>query len=219
MSRTATHRVPAGAVVALVLGCGGGGDPGTGPPPPPPPTSVLSSVLLDPPLTVYSTPPGNAFTLTVTLKDQNGSTFIGSSSKSFSSGNTAVATVSSDGTITGVTVGSAQVTATVQAGGVTRTGTTTVTVQEPGVEAYVETHEVRFDPTTVHVSRGGSVTWLIGRVGILIPHNVIFGTQGAPADIPLTGGGVLVSRLFPTPGSFVYSCTVHSGMVGTVHVH
>jgi plastocyanin len=170
-------------------------------------------------VTVYNTPPGNAFTLTVALRDQNNVAYTGVASKSFSSNSTAVVTVSGDGTLTGVTVGIAQVTVTVQAGSVSRTATTIVTVQEPAAEASAETHEIRFEPLAVHVLRGGSVTWLIGRPGILISHNVTFTTAGAPANIPTTLGGDLISRVFPTPGSFAYECTLHAGMTGTVHVH
>jgi plastocyanin len=170
-------------------------------------------------VTVFSTPPGNAFTLTVALRDQNNVAYTGATSKSFSSGNPLVATVSGDGTITGVAVGSAQVTVTVQAGSVSRTATTIVTVQEPAAEASVETHEVRFEPLAVHIRPGGKVTWLIGRPGILISHNVTFTTSGAPTNIPTTLGGDLISRVFPTPGSFAYQCTLHTGMTGTVHVH
>jgi plastocyanin len=107
----------------------------------------------------------------------------------------------------------------VQAGSVSRSATTNVTVQEPATEASAETHEIRFEPLAVHVLRGGSVTWLIGRPGNPTSHNVTFTTAGAPADIPTTLGGDLVSRLFPAPGSFTYECTLHSGMTGTVHVH
>jgi plastocyanin len=168
---------------------------------------------------VFSTPPGNTFTLTVTLRDQNNVAFVGASSKSFSSDNPLVATVSGDGTITGVAVGSAQVTVTVQAGSVTRTATTIVNVQEQPAEASVVTHEVRFEPLAVHIRPGGTVTWLIGRPGIPVSHNVTFTTSGAPANIGTTLGGELILRLFPTPGSFEYECTLHAGMTGTVHVH
>lgn len=207
----------AGTAVVLMFGCGGGDTPSE--PDPLPTTPVLTTMFVDPSVTVYSTAPGNTFPLTVTLKDQHNAVYSGPASKSFSSDNAAVATVSGDGTITGVSLGTAQVTVTVGAGSVTRTGNTFVTVREPPSEASVVTHEVRFDPTAVHVLRGGTVTWTIGRPGILISHNVIFTTPGAPADIPVHVGGELVSRLFPSPGSFGFECTLHAGMTGTVHVH
>lgn len=207
----------ASTAAVLMIGCGGGAAPSE--PDPVPTTPVLTTMFVDPSVTVYSTAPGNAFALTVTLKDQYNAAYTGATSKSFSSDNAAVATVSGDGTITGVSLGIAQVTVTVQAGSVTRTGTTFVTVQEPPAEASVVTHEVRFEPVAVHLMRGGTVTWLIGRPGILISHNVIFTTAGAPADIPVHAGGELVSRQFPTPGSFAYECTLHAGMTGAVHVH
>jgi plastocyanin len=211
-------RTLAGACVAAMIGCGGGGSP-IEPPPPPPPASILTTVHVDPSVTVYNTSPGNVFALTVALRDQNNVAYTGANSKSFSSSSTAVVTVSGDGTVTGVTVGIAQVTVTAQAGSVSRTATTIVTVQEPAAVASVETHEVRFEPLAVHIIRGGSVTWLIGRQGNPIGHNVTFATSGAPANIPRTEGGALVSLLFPTAGSFAYECTLHAGMTGTVHVH
>lgn len=209
-------RTLAGAAV-LMLGCGGGATPTE--PDPVQASPVLTTVLVDPSVTVYSTAPGNTIGLTVTLRDQHHAAYTGVTSKSFSSDNPAVATVTGSGTVTGLTIGTAQVTVTVEAGGVTRTGTTTVNVQEPPAEVSVVTHEVRFEPVAVHLLRGGTVTWTIGRPGILISHNVIFTTPGAPADIPVHVGGELVSRQFAMPGSFTYECTLHSGMTGTVHVH
>ena len=219
MSKPNTHPGLAATVVTLMLGCGGGGDPTTGPPPPPPPTSVLTTVSVDPDVTVFSTPPGDTFTLSVTLKDQNGSSFTGASSKSFSSGNSAVATVSDNGTITGVTVGNAQVTVTVQAGSVSRTATATVTVLAPSSTVEVTSPAVGFNPGVAHVAAGGMVTWTLGTAVNGIVHNVTFTTGGAPANVPNSSGGEQVSRLFPTPGSFAYGCTLHAGMNGMVHVH
>jgi plastocyanin len=210
-------KILAGTAAALVIGCGGGATPSE--PDPAPTSPVLTTVFLDPSVNLYSTPPGNTIELTVTLKDQHNAAYTGATSKSFSSNNTAVATITGSGTVTGLAIGTAQVTVTVEAGGVTRTGTTTVNVQEPPSDVSVVTHEVRFEPVAVHLLRGGTVTWTIGRPGILISHNVIFTTPGAPADIPVHVGGELVSRQFATPGSFTYECTLHGGMTGTVHVH
>ena len=210
-------KILAGTAAALLIGCGGAATPSE--PDPVPTIPVLTTVLVEPSVTIYSTAPGNTLALTITLKDQHNAAYTGAVSKSFSSDNPAVAMVSGDGTITGVALGVAQVTVTVQAGSVTRTGKTFVTVQEPPSVASFVTHEVRFDPTAVHLLRGGTVTWLIGRPGILISHNVIFTTPGAPEDIPVHVGGELVSRVFPTPGSFTFECTLHAGMTGTVHVH
>ncbi len=71
-----------------------------------------------------------------------------------------------------------------------------------------------FSPTSVTVARGGTVSWSFGTR----PHNVTFvTTPGAPADVP-TGTNVTTSREFTTSGTFAYACTLHAGMVGTVHV-
>jgi plastocyanin len=134
--------------------------------------------------------------------------------KTFSSDNTAVATVAGDGTVTGVSIGTAHVTATVKVGSVTRTGVATITVEVPPAATAVTAPQLAFLPSQAHVSAGGTVTWNIGAVH----HTVTFTTPGAPNSVPeLLQESA--TRTFPTPGSYSYICSLHAGMTGTVHVH
>jgi plastocyanin len=72
-----------------------------------------------------------------------------------------------------------------------------------------------FSPSAVNLQQNGTVTWNFGT----LEHNVVFQSQtGAPANIPVTTNSS-VQRTFGTTGSFPYSCTVHPGMNGTIHVH
>ncbi len=70
-----------------------------------------------------------------------------------------------------------------------------------------------FVPFVVELQQGGTVTWSFGAE----PHNVIFSTSGAPADINIVSN-VNVMRTFPTAGFFRYDCTIHPGMAGIVDV-
>ena len=85
---------------------------------------------------------------------------------------------------------------------------------EPTASATVTTTAATFSPREVNLLKGGTVTWNIG----VVAHNVIFNRiAGAPEDVPVVQN-TQVSRTFNTAGSFPYDCTLHAGMVGTVHV-
>ena len=73
---------------------------------------------------------GATQTLAATVKDQNGAVMTGQA-VTWSSSNTAVATVNASGVVTGVTAGSATITATSSS----KTGTTSITVPAPTVTA------------------------------------------------------------------------------------
>ena len=138
----------------------------------------------------------------------------GAGTPTFSSGNAAVAGVGVDGTVTAVAAGTAQITASLSAGGVTKTATTAVTVQVAAANAGVVTPTLAFQPGTVDVQAGGTVNWTFGST----PHTVTFTTGGAPADVPELSSGS-AARTFPTNGSFSYHCTIHPQMAGAVRVH
>jgi plastocyanin len=192
-------------VAGIGVGCGGDGG-STGP-------SVLTTLEVTPATaTLFTVAPGNTVTLAVVAKDQDGRTMSGLGSPSFSSDNSAIATVSDDGTITAVAAGTAQITASLTAGGVTKTGTTTVTAQVAPASAAVVATPTAFQPPTVDVSAGGTVTWTFGSSG----NQVDFTTAGAPDDIPFQTGSA--SRTFPNNGTFRYQCAGPQ-MTGVVHVH
>jgi len=156
---------------------------------------------------------GGTTTLTATAKDQSNNTMSGLQ-VTYASGSTAIATVTNAGVVTGVAVGSAQITATGIIGAVTKTQTVTVTVAVPGASESVQaTTQNSFDPKTVTITRGGTVTWTFATL-----HDVTFDTQGAPGNIAAKSSGS-ASLTFPNAGSYNYHCTIHgAGMNGTVVV-
>lgn len=174
--------------------------------------SVLTTLVVTPATAaLFTVAPGNAVTLSVVAKDQNGQTMVGS--PSFSSDNGAIADVSVGGAVTAVGAGTAKITASLTIDGVTKTGTTTVTAQVAPGNATVTAPATVFQPATVDVSAGGTVTWRFGST----PHQVTFTTAGAPADIPEFQNGS-VSRTFPNHGTFGYQCSGPQ-MSGLVRVH
>jgi len=206
LSRIATLLIVAG----IGVGCGGDGDGGGGQT-----TPVLTTLEVTPATTtLFTVAPGNTATLAVVAKDQDGGTMTGAGSPTFSSSNAAIATVSDAGAVTAAAAGTATITASLTAGGVTKTGTTTATVQVASSAAAVTTPSLAFSPATADVSAGGAVTWTFGS----ITHNVTFTTAGAPAGVSDLQDGS-AARTFPTNGAFSYRCTIHPQMTGAVRVH
>jgi plastocyanin len=176
---------------------------------------VLTTVEVTPAAaTLFTVAPGNTVALAVAPLDQNGDPMAGTGAPSFSSKNSAVADVRDDGTITAVAVGTAEITASVTADGVTKTGASSVTVQAAPSAAHVFAPQFDFQPSTVDVSAGGGVTWSFGS----IHHDVTFTSSGAPANIPVLENGSAL-RTFPNNGIFFYMCSIHPAMRGIVRVH
>src|SRR5256714_1122575 len=90
----------------------------------PPPTPVVTTVSVAP--TSASINVGAKVALQATVKDQNGNVMTGQA-VTWSSGNTAAATVSASGVVTGVAAGSATITAASSG----KSGTSTITVTAP----------------------------------------------------------------------------------------
>lgn len=189
---------------------GGGGGGGSGPNDP-----TLSTVEVSPSTAnLFSLAPGNSVTLTVVAKDEDGQVIAGAGAPSFTSLNTAVATVAANGLVTAVGAGTVQVSATVTHGGVTKAGSATVTVVVAPSTATVTAPQFTWLPATVDVSAGGQVTWTIGAVH----HTITFTSPGSPANIPeLENDSDL--RVFPAAGTYQYICSIHAGMNGLVRVH
>ncbi|MFZ9738029.1 MAG: plastocyanin [Prochlorotrichaceae cyanobacterium] len=81
-----------------------------------------------------------------------------------------------------------------------------------------------FEPKTVSISAGDSVTWVINKLG---PHNVVFDKVPAGVDASAlshtaleSASGASFTATFDTPGTYSYYCTPHRGasMVGTITV-
>jgi len=175
---------------------------------------VFTSVTVTP--TLPSIAVNGTVQLTAAALDQFGTALSGAPAPSFSSSNSATATVSGAGLVTGKVAGSATITASVTAGGVTKSATATVTVTSPqSGGTTVTTPNLTFSPASVTVAAGGTVTWQFS--GAL--HNVSFGAnKPTGGNIPDQTVGNAVSRTFATPGTYTYECTNHSNMTGTVVV-
>ena len=201
------------AALAIAAACGGGGDNGTGNEDP-----VFTSLNVSP--TTLSVAVGETKApLTVSPRDQNGQAMSGLPAATFTSSNDARATVSGSGAVTGVSVGTATITASVTHQGTTRTGTSAITVTAadgppPATANVAATVNSTFNPDSVRIATGGTVTWNFSS----LDHNVVFNNvAGKPADIP-TSVNTAVGRTFTTAGSFPYRCTIHAGMDGKVLV-
>lgn len=134
----------------------------------------------------------------------------------FVSSNTSAATVNGTGVVTAVAAGTSTVTATMVTVDGTRTATSEITVsaQSFPTSADVNLLTATFSPTSVDITAGGTVRF-INNSGV--EHNVTFATLAAN-DIPNHMSGTN-TRTFGSAGSFAYSCTIHSGMNGTVVAH
>lgn len=71
--------------------------------------------------------------------------------------------------------------------------------------------DMRFEPETVEIEAGETVTWSFED---RMPHDVAF--DGGPASPKLRTGEW--QRTFHHPGSYGYVCTLHPIMKGTVSV-
>jgi plastocyanin len=195
------------------IACGGGGDDDGGTNPNP--TQVLGSIV--PSVTTLSINAGQSSTISVTARDANGATIAGASGYTYTSSAPAIAAVSTSGSVTGLSAGSATITVSLILNGVTKTATVAVTVAgslPTTVTVIAGANSNDFTPAFVAIARAGTVTWTFGaRV-----HNVEFGnTGGAPANVPNTSNAS-VSRTFNAAGTFAYTCTLHANQNGTVLV-
>jgi plastocyanin len=185
---------------------------------------VLTSVVVSP--AGPSVAVGGTVQLTATPLDQAGRTMTGVPAAQWSTADATKATVSATGLVTGVAAGTVGITARITHGGVTREATVNVTVggttttpptnpTAPST-ATVTTPGTSFNPGTVTIAVGGTVTWqFTGSTR----HNVTFsGTAPPGGNIPDTDVGGSAQRQFSTAGTYAYSCTRHSGMNGTVVV-
>jgi plastocyanin len=81
----------------------------------------------------------------------------------------------------------------------------------PSGAAQVTIKNNAFQPGTVTIARGGTVTWTNQAA---VPHTVSFGGQASP---PI-GAGQTYSKTFDDAGTFDYICSIHPSMRGQVIV-
>jgi len=194
----------------LVIGCGGGGAVA-----PNQAEGILSSIRVTPASVLLVE--GGTVQLSVTSMDQAGRVLQGLPTASFSSSDSTIASVSSNGLVRGLQAGVASVQVSLSADGVTKNATVSVSVTRssaPGSNV-VTTVGVTFSPASLTIPVGDSVTWRIeGAV-----HNVTFsGAVPAGGNIPDQPIGAVISRMFSSAGTYPYECTIHSGMNGEVVV-
>ena len=129
-----------------------------------------------------------------------------------------LASVTATGVVRAIGVGTATVQVAVQDGAQVRTATATVTVApiaDAPASADVFMPGLTFSPFESVIKVGGAVRFVFPA----LPHNVIWTPRfpGSPADIAVTSN-VVITRTFPTPGVYPYTCTLHPGMDGTIVV-
>jgi plastocyanin len=92
----------------------------------------------------------------------------------------------------------------------------------------VNTGLLAFDPKTVTITKGQTVTWVGGDniTHVLVQGSYEVGSDGLRTketddktfNLKLGRKGQRVSHTYSTPGTFTYFCTIHHGMNGTVVV-
>jgi plastocyanin len=176
--------------------------------------TTLAVSLSDPALAI-----GDLGQATVTARDAtNAAIALGNRVITWTSTNTAIATVSPGGIISAIGIGSTQIRASVVEGSNTIVGNAALNVvANPDAKQSVDVSMpgLTFSPADVVVKVGGTVRFIFPNMD----HNVIWSPRitGSPTDIPILSNQT-VSRTFPTAGVFPYVCTLHNGMVGTVVV-
>lgn len=194
------HKMLWVGLVAAVVACGGSDEPTGG--------SRIATVRMN--ANAISLFPGQTEQLAATALDAAGATVSDAGAPTWRSGNTAVATVTAAGLVSGVAAGQTDVTATIDG----RVGTTRVTVGAAPTTALVSMPGLSFTPFTTTIKQGGAVTFEFPQLA----HNVIFTPKtGVPADIQVTSN-VRIARTFGTVGLFPFDCTLHPGMKGEVNV-
>ncbi len=86
----------------------------------------------------------------------------------------------------------------------------------PGVTVKVRMKENSFDPSFIPIKAGTTVTWTNEDA---IAHTVTYtGTGATRFDSKNLAKGESFSNTFYEPGRYIYACTQHSFMTGTVVV-
>lgn len=90
--------------------------------------------------------------------------------------------------------------------------------EQPGTQAVsgtsVAIKNMQFQPATIKVKSGESVTWINSSA---MPHTVTSTDGGKIASQTLGNGGAF-QHTFTEPGTYTYICSLHPSMTGTVIV-
>ena len=81
-------------------------------------------------------------------------------------------------------------------------------------KGHVDVIDNNFKPATIEISVGDTVTWDWKGSAV---HNVTFANKDLGGSAT-QGKGKTFTHTFNTAGSFDYTCTIHTGMKGTVKV-
>ena len=190
----------------ILAGCGGGDSGPTSPTPPdptppaPPPTPVATSVTVAPSSHTLASI-GATVQLSATVRDQNNNPMTGQT-VTWSSANTAVATVSGNGLVTAVSNGTSQITA--QSG--SASGTANITVAEPvptRIAITPSSHTLESIGATVqltatvrdqrnNVMSGQTITWSSGdeTVATVDGNGLVTAVSNGMAEITAKSGGL-----------------------------
>ena len=90
--------------------------------------------------------------------------------------------------------------------------------QTPAADSAVLVQGFRFQPETLQVSAGATVTWTNEDD---IEHTATAGTPDTPSgefDVALDGAGATGTHTFDAPGTYAYFCEVHNSMLGEIVV-
>jgi plastocyanin len=199
------------SITVLTLVLAACGDDGT-----PPPGSVFTTLGIS--ATNLNLVDGDTIRLTATPRDQTGAAMSGLPDPTFTVTSGTAASVSTTGLVTALAQGASTINASLTAGGITKTATTTVNVSALQTSRTVIASGTgqTFDPDTVKIATGGTVTWSFPGIA----HNVIWdGTAPPDGNIGAQSNGATVDRTFPSAGTYLYHCSIHgANMNGRVIV-
>jgi uncharacterized protein YjdB len=172
----------------------------TAPPPPPPP--AVASVSVTP--ATASVVAGQTVQLTATPQDASGNALTGRV-VTWASSNTAVATVNASGLVTGVSAGSATITATSEGKSGTATVTVTATVTNPGAVtnlavASVAANAVTLSFTEVHNGAGAPASYDVRYAVSPLSWGPATSVAQGTCAVPLAGTAIGATRTCTVQG-------------------
>ena len=154
-------------------------------------------------------PVGGTLQLSAVALDANGNSVATPAGITWTSDNSAVATVNANGLVTGVASGVANITATASS---TLKGSGQVTV---GAGATVIPWSQASTNITNTIAAGSSVSWR-GADGV--SHTVTPDTAPPPNAVNVFPGANSSPQTISTPGTYHYHCSIHPTMHGTLIV-